>query len=138
MRSKQDQEDFRRLLNGLLDYWKPVGQAELIEVELMANHLRDYKTIIRLRATQRGNANMDDIDFASATGTDGAVCEEWRADLPDFDNMEKFQRSESHFLGLYYRAVNTLQRMRLGEAVLSRLKANPNARPGPFLQNELS
>jgi hypothetical protein len=50
---------------------------------------------------------MDDINFASATETDGGACEEWRADLPDFDNMEKFQRYESHFLGLYYRAVNT-------------------------------
>jgi len=131
--NKEDQKDFVQVLKGLRDDWKPVGQSELIQVELMANHLQQYKCILRFRRALRGNASTTSDPIANALSRsveiDAKVCEEWRLELPPLIDLEKFQRCENQCLRNYYRAMSELerlQRIRLGQQVLPRLTVDLN------------
>jgi len=115
-----------KLLDGLLRDWNPVGQSELIQVELMAGHLYQHLRLLRFfSATRGGIASVDETLRVAGKDPHG-----WRDDMPILDTLEKLQRAEAHILKNVYRAqgeLERLQRMRLGERVPSRVMVDVNS-----------
>lgn len=119
--SPADRRECTKLLTGLRETWNPIGRSELIQVELMAFHLQQQKRLMRLMNVRRDDAPTFILDLAPASRKiKPAIVDQWRHDLPSLDDLEKFQRCESHNLRLYYRAqseLERLQRMRSGDKV---------------------
>jgi hypothetical protein len=106
----KDRRAYLRLFNGFLEELKPDGQSEFIQVELITNHLYQYRRLF-LMANEFGPLEED-------SGPDDAL------------TVEKFQRCESHILKNFYRAkaeLERLQRIRLGEKVPARLMVDINS-----------
>ena len=57
---KEDRKSYLKLFDGILRDWNPVGQSELIQVELMTNYLYQLLQLRRLLSTMRG-ASLDEI-----------------------------------------------------------------------------
>ena len=131
MSCEEDRQEFERLFESLIDSWEPVGQSELIQIELMAIALHQYKCLLRLERVRRANFRTDILDGVLGNSReDDPKLEAWRHELPHLDDLEKFQRCETHILRNYYRAMCELQRlqeMRLGKRVLPRLYMDVNA-----------
>lgn len=131
--STADRREWSKLLRGLRETWDPIGQNELIQVELMAFHLQQQKRLMRLMSIRRNSTPTFLLDTdRTPTKLKPAVFDQWLHDLPSLDDLEKFQRCEAHNLRHYYRAqgeLERLQRMRLGEKVAPRLLVDVNA-PG--------
>ena len=128
--STADRRECTKLLTGLHETWNPIGQSELIQVELMAFHLHQQKRLMRLMSIRRDSSPtlLWDADHTSIK-IKPAIVDQWRHDLPSLDDLEKFQRCEAHNLRHYYRAqaeLERLQRMRLGEKVTPRLLVDVN------------
>lgn len=46
---RENKREFYRLLRGLMDDWKPVGVSEVVQVELTALHLQQYRRLLRVQ-----------------------------------------------------------------------------------------
>lgn len=97
----------------------------------MAIALYQHKCLLRLARVRRADIGADILDnlHGNSAKIDPKL-ESWRNELPPLDELEKFQRCESHILRNYYRAMSEFQRLqetRLGKRVLPRLHVDINA-----------
>lgn len=126
---RKDRKKYREVLEGLLDDYNPVGQAELFQVELMATYMHKYKCVLRLSRALRGNATRDVVQELFTNGSYSELFEKWRLDIAPLEILEKLNRAENHSLHQYNRAaaeLERLQRMRLGDDMLPRITLDVN------------
>ena len=115
MLDKKDQKAYSKLLADLCQQWNPVEPTELIQVQLMATHLHQYKCALRLTAALRGTGLDDPLHLlvrSPTTALDRETADQWRSVLPALDDLEKIQRYEAHCLKNYYRALLMLHQLR--------------------------
>lgn len=89
--TEEDRQEFGRLLDGFIDHWEPIGQAELVQVELMAMALYQYKCLLRLARVRRADIGTDILDNLRGNSAEiDPKLELWRNELPPLDELEKF------------------------------------------------
>lgn len=102
---KEDKKHYMNVLRGLFKAWQPIGQSEVIQVELMAFHLQQQKRLVRLMSALRsGKPGFLLGDGFTSSDTEPEVADRWLRDLPPLEDLDKFQRYENHVLRNYYRA----------------------------------
>jgi hypothetical protein len=127
---KEERRIYLKIFNGLFEYWKPVGQAEVVLLELMVNQLYQYKRLLRLMSVSRAPLKGDLGGVVFGHRSEPKPFDDWRRDLPPLEDLEKFQQLEQHIWRTYFRAQSELERFqaaRLGERVLPRLAVDINA-----------
>jgi hypothetical protein len=122
----EDRRSYRKLFNTFVQELNPFGQLELIQIELMTNHLYQYLRLLRHMDAMRGDKNpCAATTFTIPSNHKGG----WLDDLPSLEKLERYQRCESHILRSFYRAqaeLERLQKIRLGEQVPPRLTVDIN------------
>jgi hypothetical protein len=117
---KSDRKTYLKLFNGFVEELNPVGQSELIQIELMTNYLYLHLRLLRVLSVLRGSDNSS-LFSKDVHG--------WQDDLPSLEKVEQFQQCENHILRNYYRARTEFERLkktRLGEDILPRLTVDIN------------
>jgi hypothetical protein len=126
----KDRKKYRQVLQGFLDVYEPLGQAELFQVELMAYKAHKLKCVLRLSRALSGDATRDISQDLFISGSDSGLVERWRLDIPPLEILEKLNRAEAHCLHQYNRAaaeLERLQRMRLGDEMPPRITLDVNS-----------
>jgi len=66
---REDKGEFQRLLEGLMEDWKPVGATEVLQVELVALHLQQYRRLLRVQEAlilERNTPEVTTLDWVFA------------------------------------------------------------------------
>src|SRR5579863_1795941 len=124
---KKDRKSYLKLLSRFLEQYDPIGQTELVQVELMTFHLHQYVRLMRHMSIMSG-----DSDLTTLVANLGAISKDkngWLDDLPKLELLEKYQKYEAHILRNFYRSqaeLERLQKVRRGEQVLPRVTVDIN------------
>jgi len=127
---ERDRQKYREVLDGLLDVYKPLGQAELFQIEVMSTYVHKFKCVLRLSRALRGDATRDITGNRLTRGSRSELAESWRLDIAPLEILEKLNRAESHCLHQYNRAaaeLERLQRVRLGDEMPPRITLDVNS-----------
>ena len=114
--SGEDEKDYKKLMDGLLDSHQPINTTEIILVEKMAIALWKMKRLHRIE-TARINASMVSNVSRPLYGVRNLDPDQFAMAV----NVEQLMKYQSLLEGQYYRALNTL--LNLQEARKSIIEA---------------
>jgi hypothetical protein len=122
---KKDRREYSRRLKRLRESWKPEGESEHIQIELMAHSLYKFKQLLRISTVRKaGLGGFCILDGDTSSQMDAATLARWHQELPSLDDFEKLQRYESHISKSYYRAQDQLERLQKNRLGISFKRSN--------------